>query len=156
MRLWRRVRGVLATALVWGVTWSVLGVVLKIGRLLLTDSHPSLRMQLLEQAGAAWRYGFAYGAALGLGFALYVMLAGVRARSLRDISLRQFAVGGAAVAIATHWWVVGAPLIDAYVLVSASLSAGVSTASLLLARRADRLSLPASAPQLPAAQLTLP
>ncbi len=156
MRLWRRVRGVLGTALVWGVTWSVLGVSLKLGRLLLTDNYPSLRIELLEQAGAAWRYGFAYGAALGLGFALYVMLAGVRARSLRDISLRQFAVRGAAVGIVMHWWVVGAPLIDAYVLVSAALSAGVSTGSLMMARRADRLSPPVSAPQLRAAQLRLP
>ncbi len=88
-------------------------------------------------------------------FALYVMVAGVRARSLRDVAVKRLVAGGAAVGLAMHWWVVGVPVFDAYVFVSMVLSAGASTGSPLLARQVDRLSAPVSPPQLPTARLSL-
>ncbi len=151
MRLLKLARGVLGTAVTWAVVWSAIAVPLKLVRVLTVEELVSIRSLLVDHLIPAAQYGFIYGAALGASFALLLSLIGLKARSLRGLSMRSVGAAGAVVGCVLHWWMIGGPALEPSIVMSLVLGAGCGTGTLALARHAERLASPADRAQLPAA-----
>jgi hypothetical protein len=132
-------RGVLGTALPWGVAWSTIGVTLRVGRAVASNETVDWPRVITEQLLPAWQYGFAYGAILGTAFAGLVALAGRRTTRLNELSVITVGAAGAFVAGTLHAWVVGGLVMDPYMLTSLCLGVGCASGTLLVAQRSERL-----------------
>lgn len=149
MRLLRLIRGALGTAATWAVVWSAIAVLLRLVRTLTAGREVSLQELLVDHLIPAWQYGFFYGSVLGASFALLLFLLGSKARSLHNLSMRGVGIAGAAVACGLHWWVIGGPALDPYLVISLALGAGSGTGTLAMAWRAERLISSAAYARLP-------
>lgn len=160
----RRLRAVLRNAVTWGAAWAAAGGALVAGvslfdPALAAESLPA-RIGLSLLGGAMWgvRFGI-IGAVIGAAFAA-VVRAGYRGRRLADISPVKFGLLGAVVGgVGVPLWLQtmnvltgGAPIAWGLVTddaVWSTLFGGAAAAgSILLARRAERLSSGARATEL--------
>ena len=149
MRMFKVVRGVLGTALTWGVAWSLVGIGLRLTRFRVSpipDAWPEIARNVLLPAA---QFGFWYGAAMGTGFALLVVLMSRRTRSLAAISIPRFGLLGTLAAVGAHAWVTGGFFASAELLASALLGFGAAATTLVAARHSPRLSPPAMQGELP-------
>ena len=96
--IFRRLRGALGNALVWGTVWFAAGFVLITGYSLLGPRSTTLSWELLSYAlrGAAWIA--MYGAVVGGAFSAYIA-ANFRNSRLQDLSPGRFALGGGLVTL---------------------------------------------------------
>jgi len=145
-RLRRRLRGVVATALLWGVVWLLPGLILGIYRALTLDIDIPMSAGLwFRVVGAFSILWTLWGAPSGAGFAVALALA-ERDRSFSELSFRRFAVLGAigagtpsAIFLAVVWLQTRfADLllpITFVLLLSAVLGAACALGTLALARR---------------------
>lgn len=130
MRLLKLARGVLGTAVTWAVAWSVVAVSLKLMRVLTEEGHVSVRRLLIDQLMPSAQYGLVYGAALGVGFATLLFLLGLKSRSVSGLTMKGVGAKGATVGCVLHWWVIGGPVLEPWILVSLVLGAGCGTGTL--------------------------
>lgn len=136
MRLLRRIRGIVGTALTWTAGWGVLGAVVSAVTILASGPWDGAPVVGMISMGALFLA--TYGFIAGLVFSL-VVLAGERRHTLHQLTLpRVTAWGGlggvlmAAVPVATA----GPSLLTGvFLLVSGLLGAGSAAASLAVARR---------------------
>ncbi len=149
MNVLRVARGVLGTALTWGAAWSVLGVTLRLTRYRVTTIPDAWGDAITQVILPAAQYGFLYGAAMGAGFALFVLLMFRRSRSLGHITVPWFGLFGMLVAAGLHGWITGGFFVSIELLASSLLGFGTASSTLLLARRMPRLSPSSAQIQLP-------
>lgn len=153
MRINRVLRGVLGTAVTWGVAFTVLAVPALLWMLTHVPANESVATQLWRWSTEYFPIAFRQGALLGAGFASALLLLRRRLRSLRDVSYFSVgAIGGvAAVATTLVGSLAGVGVITGPLIVL--LGVGTSTMSLAIARRSPVGDLidPPSDPQLPAA-----
>jgi membrane associated rhomboid family serine protease len=97
MLILRRIRGLMGTALIWAMLWSLVGAALAIYNLIREGpERPGIELQYI--AWVAVFYG-AWGAISGAMFAL-VLAAAERRRSLNDLSMLRFTIWGSLAAVA--------------------------------------------------------
>lgn len=145
----RRLRGIVGTALVWAVAWTVGGVAVTIGALLARTSPSTLRFWItaLTSASVIWTI---WGGVSGAAFASVLAIA-ERRRRVADLSMRRVAawgaLGGAAVPAAIALLVAADPYASSdrggYIMLSVSLIASsvfgaiCSGGTLWLARQSE-------------------
>lgn len=153
MRINRMLRGVLGTAVTWGVAFTVLVMPALLWMLTHVPANESLATQLWRWSTEYFPIAFRQGALLGAGFASALLLLRRQPREVRDVSYVSVGIIGGLAAVATTLvgklagvGVITGPLI-------LFLGVTTSTMSLAIARRAPvgHLPEPPSDPQLPIA-----
>ena len=136
MRLLRRIRGIVGTALTWATGWGILGAVVNAVALLVTGvpSGAPVAYMLTMAALFLATYGFIAGVVFSL-----VLLAAERRRTLHQLTLPRMAAWGglggvlmAAVPVAAMGLT---SLTGVFLLMSGLLGTGSAAASLSIARR---------------------
>jgi hypothetical protein len=140
----RRMRGIVGTIVVWGISGAAIGVVLEgiasIVRQVEGRDGPWLAIETFQQAAGFWG---AIGAAMGLGFALVLWCATRGRTTLSALSLHRVAKYGAVAGVATSLSLLSlitggtlpsALVLGVYVVVGAGVGIGASTGSVAIAR----------------------
>ena len=140
MKLMRIIRGVLGTAVTWGIAWPLLS--LPTFYRFLSDPPPGIgRFDMaVSILTHSTRDAFLMGGACGAVFALVLFAASRRVRSLQAISIPRAALIGAAAGLAIPLLATGAGSLMALVLAGA-LGGATSATALILARRAPSAAL---------------
>jgi hypothetical protein len=143
----RLLRGILGTALLWAVTWGVIGILIITGLLVATDigGTPSVDyLELLTRVVAA--FGAFFGALGGVTGGIFAGLVAFaeRRRSFADLSIGRLAAWGtvAGVAIPGVLMALSPPIDESPIPVfalTAALGASCAVGTLLLARRAPAI-----------------
>ena len=141
MKLIRIAKALVGTATTWGLAWSTISIptlvfVLR-NRL---DIGPSVMSLTWSWLANAWLFAFAQGAAMGVGFALLLLLLSRRVRALDRLSPLLAGGLGAVAAVGVSVLTLGTALSPLNALVVATLGAASATVLLHIARRApDRI-----------------
>ncbi|WP_353269463.1 hypothetical protein [Gemmatimonas sp.] len=139
-KMLRVVRGVLGMATTWGVAWSMLAVSIRIVRHLSHPVEPTWRDLLVNSALPASQYGLVYGAAMGALVGVLIAATSVRVKSIQGLSMPRVGVLGAVVSLGAHFAVTGLTYSGlGLLLLSGTLGFGVSSGTVLVARRAKTL-----------------
>ena len=159
----RLLRGIFRTALLWAVTWGVIGILVVTGLLFAADiggTPPVDYLELLTRVVAA--YGAFFGALGGITGGIFAGLVAFaeRRRSFADLSIGRLAAWGtvAGVSIPAALIAVSPPIDESPIpvfAVTAALGATCAVGTLLLARRAPAIDASASGSAAEAGRLTL-
>lgn len=139
-RLQRIVRGVLGMAITWGVAWSILAFSIRIARHLTHPIEPTWGDLLVNSILPASRFGLVYGAAMGALVGVLLAATSVRVKSVQSLSIPRVGALGAIVSVVAHFAVTGLTYSGVgLLLLSGALGFGVSSGTVLVARRAKTL-----------------